>query len=58
MSDTNGYIPRGLLTVVAGITGIVPYLADWNETHIHNPNWPGVLRPTHLASVKTSLNPS
>ncbi|MGW3007306.1 DUF6640 family protein [Streptomyces sp. NPDC001219] len=29
-----------LLTVVAVVTGISPYLADWNETHVLNPLWP------------------
>ena len=33
-------IGKGLLTIVALITGIVPYVADWNETHIYNPKWP------------------
>jgi hypothetical protein len=32
MAENKGYVSRGLLTVVAGITGIVPFIADWNET--------------------------
>ncbi|AZS73092.1 acetyltransferase [Streptomyces lydicus] len=28
-----------MLTVVAVVTGISPYLADWNETHVLNPLW-------------------
>jgi hypothetical protein len=33
-------IGKGLLTTVGLLTAIAPYLADWNETHIYNPNWP------------------
>jgi hypothetical protein len=29
-----------LITLTNLITTIGPYLADWNETHIHNPTWP------------------
>lgn len=29
-----------LLTLVGLTTSIGCYLADWNETHIHNPRWP------------------
>lgn len=28
-----------LITAVAIVTLIGPYAADWNETHIYNPNW-------------------
>lgn len=35
------YASRVLLSVVGIITAIGPYLADWNETHIYNPTWPG-----------------
>ncbi|MDQ3710845.1 MAG: acetyltransferase [Acidobacteriota bacterium] len=28
-----------LITIVAVITSVGPYVADWNETHIYNPNW-------------------
>ena len=31
---------RLVLTFVAAVTGISPFLADWNETHIYNHNWP------------------
>jgi hypothetical protein len=31
---------RAALTAVAVFTGVVAYHADWNESHIHNPNWP------------------
>jgi hypothetical protein len=33
-------IGRVLLTVVGLFTAVAPYLADWNATHIYNPNWP------------------
>jgi len=29
-----------LITAVSLTTAIGPYAADWNETHIHNPDWP------------------
>jgi hypothetical protein len=29
-----------LISLVAAETAAGPYLADWNETHIYNPNWP------------------
>jgi hypothetical protein len=31
---------RLLIGAVAAVTAIGPFLADWNETHIHNPAWP------------------
>ena len=31
---------RALLTLTSLSTLCSAYLADWNETHIHNPNWP------------------
>lgn len=31
---------RLVLTFVAAVTGISPFLADWNETHIHSAQWP------------------
>ncbi|MFD6191497.1 DUF6640 family protein [Streptomyces sp. NPDC060275] len=31
---------RLLITAVALTTAVGPYVADWNETHIHNPDWP------------------
>lgn len=34
------YLGKALLTLVALVTGIGCYLADWNETHIYNPTWP------------------
>ncbi|WP_394821584.1 DUF6640 family protein [Pendulispora albinea] len=31
---------RILTGLVALVTMVGPYLADWNETHIYNPTWP------------------
>ena len=31
---------RVVLTFAAAVTGISPYLADWNHTHIYNEKWP------------------
>ena len=28
-----------LISLVAIFTAVSPYLADWNETHIYNPQW-------------------
>lgn len=33
-------IGKGLLTFMALFTAIAPFLADWNATHIYNPDWP------------------
>jgi hypothetical protein len=35
-------LPAGrlLISLVAVMTAVTPYLADWNETHIYNPGWP------------------
>ncbi|KAF2626810.1 hypothetical protein BU25DRAFT_342608 [Macroventuria anomochaeta] len=33
-------IGKLIISVVNLITLIGPFLADWNETHIYNPNWP------------------
>ncbi|MFO0578027.1 MAG: DUF6640 family protein [Polyangia bacterium] len=33
-------IGRIILSLVAVFTGIGAYVADWNATHIYNPNWP------------------
>jgi len=30
---------KALLSFVAAVTAVTPYLADWNETHIYNPTW-------------------
>lgn len=31
---------RILLTLLAVMTIVSPYIADWNVTHIYNPQWP------------------
>ncbi len=33
-------IGKLLISFIAVFTAISPYLADWNNTHIYNPNWP------------------
>jgi hypothetical protein len=33
-------VGRSLIGVVAAVTAVGPFVADWNETHIHNPAWP------------------
>ena len=53
-SSTAYYTPRILLTIAALITAIVPYIADFNETHVYNPEWPGMTYP-HLDSSPFSL---
>jgi hypothetical protein len=30
-------VGRSLIGAVAAVTAVGPFLADWNETHIHNP---------------------
>lgn len=37
---TMGQAPRIILTLVALFTIVGPFAADWNESHIFNPNWP------------------
>ena len=32
--------PRILVSFVAVVTMVSPYIADWNATHIYNPTWP------------------
>jgi hypothetical protein len=29
-----------MISLVSVATAVGPYVADWNETHIHNPHWP------------------
>lgn len=29
-----------LISLVAAVAAVVPYLVDWNETHIYNQAWP------------------
>lgn len=33
-------VPAALIILVAVVTLIGPYAADWNKTHIYNPRWP------------------
>jgi hypothetical protein len=41
MPEQASIISKSVLTAVSLITAGGPFLADWNETHIHNPKWPG-----------------
>ncbi len=36
--------PRVLASVVALATAVLPFVADWNETHLFNPRWTGHAR--------------
>src|SRR5690242_348485 len=38
--ERKGLAGRLVLSFVAVFTAVSPYAADWNETHIYNPNWP------------------
>ena len=31
---------KALISAIAGVTPLGAFAADWNETHIYNPNWP------------------
>ena len=31
---------RSILTAIATLTAVGGFLADWNRTHLFNPNWP------------------
>ena len=33
-------VGRRILTSVAALTAVGGFLADWNRTHLFNPNWP------------------
>lgn len=33
-------VGRVIISLIAVMTAVSPYLADWNETHIYNPLWP------------------
>ena len=39
-TETLGRAPRIILTLVALFTIVGPFAADWNDTHIFNPDWP------------------
>lgn len=38
---SGGFAPRIILTIVAILTVAGSFAADFNETHIYNPLWPG-----------------
>lgn len=38
---TRTTVSRLVLSAVSAWTAAGPYVFDWNETHIHNPAWPG-----------------
>ncbi|MDI1491799.1 MAG: hypothetical protein OHK93_003010 [Ramalina farinacea] len=46
---------RVCLTVAALTTSISPYIADWNETHVKNPNWPPHARFHNGQTMSTGL---
>ncbi|MEV5720336.1 DUF6640 family protein [Amycolatopsis mediterranei] len=31
---------RALISLTSLVTAVGPYKADWNETHVYNPEWP------------------
>lgn len=33
-------LSKSLVSFIAVFTGVSPFVADWNETHIYNPYWP------------------
>ncbi len=37
---TRTVVGKAMLSLVALFTGVSPYLADWNHTHVLNPLWP------------------
>lgn len=39
-SNTKLITARLILTVIAALTIVSPFLADWNATHIFNTSWP------------------
>lgn len=34
------FVGKTVIALVGAVTAAGPYIADWNETHIHNPRWP------------------
>ncbi|NTX11357.1 acetyltransferase [Myxococcus sp. CA056] len=40
VSARGSLVGKGLVTFVAGVTMVGPFLADWNATHLFNPLWP------------------
>jgi hypothetical protein len=40
MKGTNYSIGKALISFLGVFTAVSPFLADWNVTHIYNPNWP------------------
>ncbi|PSN63051.1 hypothetical protein BS50DRAFT_637600 [Corynespora cassiicola Philippines] len=46
---------KALLSLVAAVTSIGPYMADWSETHVLNPNWPPHARFHNGQTMTTGL---
>ncbi|KAF2442428.1 hypothetical protein P171DRAFT_474796 [Karstenula rhodostoma CBS 690.94] len=44
-----------LFSLIALFTMIGPYAADWNETHVKNPNWPPHARFHNGQTMSTGL---
>ncbi|KAF2874755.1 hypothetical protein BDV95DRAFT_656332 [Massariosphaeria phaeospora] len=46
---------KSLMALVAVFTAVAPYLADWSETHVLNPNWPPHARFHNGQTMSTGL---
>ena len=41
MNTLSGTVGRGAISLIAVASCTLPFIADWNETHIYNPRWTG-----------------
>jgi len=53
------YRGRLLISLATLLTGVVPWLTDWNDTHVFNPQWPPHARFHGAVSIalSTALSP-